>query len=481
PSGPAEEQIRDNASILARDDSIRQSYARTWMENISVGEIAAETGLDSARLYQVLNTSLGNYRSIISFLIRSGDDSALALRLLETISEKDLRDTPADILMDHITCAPENINGFETGFYDEWVLSPRVADEILSPFRSQMKAAFPDELAGKFVADPEEISRWIESSVTVDDAENYYRTPLTPSGVEKLRISDHHSRDIFFVSLCRTAGHPSRLEPGTGRPQYFRDGKWCDLWFSDAVKSSAGKSFVTFSSEETNPKPEYHIHFTLARFENGRYQTLEFGENVRISDMQKNIPLDPGRYMLVTGNRNENGDVLAGLNFFELLPNDSTTIKVILRHEMEGPRIKGKIDISQTVTLLDGGKIQLSSVREKGIVILWIDPGTEPTRHIFRDLPLLKKEFDEWGGYLLFMLYQGSDNDSFNPSEIAGLPQNAFFCRDKGHEFLKSLFPSEYSDLNFPVVIYGDSSGNILFASEGYRIGIGEQILKIIQ
>ena len=88
------------------------------------------------------------------------------------------------------------------------------------------------------------------------------------------------------------------------------------------------KSYVTFSSDETNPGPEFGIHFTLARFENGRYRTLEFGENVAIDEMQKDIPLDPGKYMLVTGNRNQSGNVLASLDFFELLPEERTTIQV---------------------------------------------------------------------------------------------------------------------------------------------------------
>jgi hypothetical protein len=283
------------------------------------------------------------------------------------------------------------------------------------------------------------------------------------------------------VALCRTEGHAARLEPGTGRPQYFEAGKWTDVWFSDAVRPSAVKSYVTFISDDSNPKPEYSIHFTLARFENGRYRTLEFGENLRIDEMQKDIPLDPGKYMLVTGNRNESGDVMAELDFFELLPDDSTLIHVRLRNERKEATVKGKIDAGRTITLADGKMAPLLMVKDKGVVILWIDPGTEPTRHIFRDLPLLREEFDEWGGYLLFMLRGGAEKDSFNQADYPGLPQNALFCLDENHEFLKSVWSNDYAGLRFPVVIYADSTGNILFSSQGYQIGIGEQILKTIK
>jgi len=477
---PSDKQLRENAFRLDREDKLRLAYVSSWLDGVSINDLAGELQSDSAGISRLLKTSMGNWRSILSFLSQSGDNAGLALRLLETVSEKDLRDTPAAILTDHLNNAPENSSGYDQGFYDEWVLNPRVAEEILSPFRSQLKLAFPDEIMGKF-DDPAEIINWIESSVTVNDTENYYGTPLIPSWVEKLRISDHRSRDIFFVALSRTAGHPARLEPGTGRPQYFKAGKWTDVWFSDAVRPSAVKSYVTFTSDETNPKPEYSIHFTLARFEDGRYRTLEFGENLGIEEMQKNIPLDPGKYMLVTGNRNETGDVLAELDFFELLPDDSTLIQVRLRDEEKEAPVKGKIDAGRTITLADGKMAPMLMIKEKGVVILWIDPGTEPTRHIFRDLPLLREEFDEWGGYLLFMLRGGAEGDSFNPADFPGLPQNALFCLDENHEFLRSVWSDDYPGLRFPVVIYADSAGNILFSSQGYRIGIGEQILKKIK
>ncbi len=479
-ASPSDELKRENSSRLAREDDLRMAYTRSWLESVSITDLAGQTQSDSAEIYRVLKTSMGNWRSIISFLRQSGVKAELALRLLETVSEKDLRDTPAVILTDHLNNAPENISGYDQGFFDEWVLNPRVAEEILSPFRSELKLAFHDETTGKF-ADPAEIVNWIESAITLDDAENYYSTPLIPSAVEKLRNSDHRSRDIFFVALCRTEGHPARLEPGTGRPQYFKAGKWTDVWFSDTVRPSAGKSYVTFTSDDSNPKPEYRIHFTLARFENGRYRTLEFGENVGIEEMQKNIPLDPGKYMLVTGNRNESGNVLAELAFFGLLPDDSTLIQVRLRNEEKEAPVKGKIDTGRTITLADGKMAPLLMIKERGVVILWIDPGTEPTRHIFRDLPLLREEFDEWGGYLLFMLRGGAEGDSFNPADYSGLPQNAIFCLDENHEFLKSVWSNDYTGIRFPVVIYADSAGNILFSSQGYRIGIGEQILKKIK
>ena len=109
------------------------------------------------------------------------------------------------------------------------------------------------------------------------------------------------------------SGIPSRLEPGSNVPQYFLNSDWNDLFFSDQVKPSGSKGYIRLVSAETNPVPEYYIHFTLARFENGRYNTLEYDYNKKITDFKDELALAPGSYMLVTGNRLASGRILSGI------------------------------------------------------------------------------------------------------------------------------------------------------------------------
>ena len=52
-----------------------------------------------------------------------------ALQLLATLSEKDLRDTPSAVLADHLYNTDKNADAAT-------VLAPRVADEMLTPYRS---------------------------------------------------------------------------------------------------------------------------------------------------------------------------------------------------------------------------------------------------------------------------------------------------------------------------------------------------------
>jgi len=477
---PSEDIVKENARRIKDEDSLRQSYIDSWMKDVTPDITASFPDIDPLTLDDVLQRSMGNYRSIISFLESTHTNLDLPLRLLLSISDKDLRDTGPEVLLDHFKNAPVNDKGYGIKFYDNYVLSPRVDNEILSPFRSSLLKALPVDLARQFSDDPRSIIAWADTSIVINDLENYYKTPLTPAGVERLRVSDAHSRDIFTVALCRTFGHASRLEPGTGRPQYFTN-EWIDIWFHDSEKPSALKGYISFVSAETDPLPEYHIHFSLAVFEKGQYIPLDFGYNVRINDLPENIPLDPGKYMLVTGNRDEKGNVLASLSFFELNQGENKKIVVALRHS-EGVVQTGNIlDLDRKMVSVEGKEFSLAEISEKGVVISWIEPDKEPTKHIIRDLPLLKDKFDEWGGLFLFLVNPENATDAFRPGQITGLPVNSIFAWDNDNVILRSVLPAEDKGASLPVVICVDANGNIGFTSSGYRIGIGEQILKNIK
>lgn len=475
-----EDLVRKNNLLLKHEDSIRQSYIDSWMSDINVSDISSASGISEERIIRLLRASMGNYRSIARFIDESTAQGNLAMRLLENIAEKDLRDTPHEILTDHLVNLPDNNGKWEDDFYDAYVLSPRIDNEILSPFRSSLKS-MTESLGSRFVSDPFYIAEWVDTAIAITHTENYYRTPLIPSGVVRLKTADPHSRDILFVALCRTAGHPARLEPGTGRPQYYKDGKWNTVWFSGEPRPSDHQSYITFSSAQKNPEPAYHTHFSLAVLQSGKYKPLDYGYNVRISDIPKKIPLDPGKYLLVTGNRDENGDVLASISFLELSKNEDVNLDVVFRTKVKPVSSGRKLNTAVTLRTNEGDDLALDSLFEKGAVMIWLEPGKEPTRHILNDLPLLKNEFDEWGGYFIFLSDPSSTSATFNPDDISGLPEKSLFAHDNDLQLMLSVLDNSTGTHPMPVVICADSEATIVFISEGYRIGTGEQILKNIK
>jgi hypothetical protein len=350
---------------------------------------------------------------------------------------------------------------------------------MIVPWRSYFLTALPDQLTDKAKSDPSLIVRYLDEHIRIEDDANYYKTPLTPVGVHELRVSDTWSRSICLVAICRSLGIPSRLEEGRLIPQYFLNGSWHDVYFSDQERPSDRKGYIRFKTDEKRPVPEYYIHFTLSRFEDGRYVTLAYDFNRKVTDFRDDIALPPGKYMLLTGNRISDSRILTSLNFFDLGENEHKDLEITLRKQIQEKNIIGKLDINKTAVLFSNNEDLFSSIRKNGVVVIWIDPGKEPTRHIFNDLPLLKQELDSWGGYFLFLNGKPSSSQSFDPSELKNLPDKSLFGYDSELQFLKaSVDVAALPDEKLPFVLVSDKDNNIVYISTGYRIGIGEQILK---
>jgi hypothetical protein len=478
-AGPSQDLIDANTKRINSGNEIRTRYTDSWIKTGEARSFAIARNIDTGRVTKIFERSMGNYREVRSFLSVTPDSLLIpAISMLELLPDKDLRDTKAAVLSDHLlnTHLPGK-NGEYTGIFLDYVLNPRVANELLASWRSYFKKNLPSGLIQDAPSNPLLISQYLEKNIKIDDDENYYRTPLTPIGVSELKVSDSFSRDICFVAICRSLGIPSRLEPGSNVPQFFLNSEWNDLFFSDRTKPSGSKGYLKLMSAETKPEPEYYLHFTLAKFDNGRYNTLSYDYNRKISDFKEELALAPGSYMLVTGNRLAGGRILSELSFFDLSEGEHKTVAVKIRHDSTESRILGKIDMQSIAGLIDNSSKDKAKILERGVVVLWIEPDKEPTRHIFNDLPRLKQEFDDWGGCFLFLTDPSLKWGGFKNEELKSLPANLVTGTD--NRILNSSFKSfDPSGLRLPFVVMADKNGDILYTSSGYRIGIGEQILR---
>ena len=96
--------------------------------------------------------------------------------------------------------------------------------------------------------------------------------------------------------------------------------------------------------------------------------------------------------------------------------------------------------------------------------------------------PCLKTELDSWGGDFIFLVDQPVSESEFKPENYKGLPESSEAGNDKNLEILKTISnDGSGTGISFPYIILVDKNGNIIYRSSGYRIGIGEQILKNIE
>ena len=343
--GPSRELVEKNEKRLKSENELRQAYIDSWMKRGDAEIFASQIDTDPVITGEIIAVSMGNYKVITSFLRQTPDkDRELALSLLNILSEKDLRDTKVDVLSDHLTNV-RNPFGFDVKdeLFVSYILNPRVSNEMVVPYRKYFSDALSAELKSGALDDPRLIIGFINGSIKISDEENYYKTPLTPRGVDELKISDPKSRAIYFVAICRSLGIPSRLEPGSNVPQFYFDSKWNDVYFQDEDAPSEEKGYLRLFSSESNPVPEYYMHFTIARFENGRYNTLEYDYNKRITDFKEELAVTPGHYMIVTGNRLSDKKILSNISFYDLYPGQHLSIEIKLRKDTTDSEISGII------------------------------------------------------------------------------------------------------------------------------------------
>lgn len=482
-TGPSQDLIDKNAAKISTENIIRKSYIESWIKPGDVKKLAISLNADTARVRSIIERSMGNFNEISSFLSETPDSILrISMSLLEQLPDKDLRDVKRSTLNDHIRNTLKNskpVGAPEDKMFLEFILNPRVANELLVPWRHYFLTKLPSQILVNARGDPSLIVSYLNDSIKISDNENYYNTPITPVGVNDLKVSDRNSRAICFVAICRTLGIPARLEPGRNVPQYFFNKEWNDVYFSDQNKPDLNKGYLRLVSSDTKPVPEYFIHFTIARFENGRYNTLEYDYNKKITDFTEEIFLPPGHYMLVTGNRLIDSKILSSISFFDLSENEHKTLDIKLRKDLAEKKILGSIDLKKFNSVIQTNNTSQSCVNEKGAVIIWVEPDKEPSKHIFNDLPLLKKELDSWGGkFLLLSVGSGSSLNQLLQSN-SGLPANTSYGTDNQLTILRNCVKlMQPTEINLPVVLVTDTNGNVFFISTGYRIGIGEQILK---
>jgi hypothetical protein len=475
----------ENDRRLALEDSIRNSYSGTFKDSLWSDELSLRLNLDRDTVREFIAKSYGNWPEITSYLEKNHKDYRKnMLAMADQLADKDFSDATEAILTDHLTKAKDT-GETEREIFIRYILSPRIYLENLSPWRSFL-AKNMGELEESARQDIGILIRWIREHIQVDDQANKHsRAPLTPVGVYNLRASDLISRDIFFVAVCRTFGIAARLNPITLVPEYIKNKEWTRVNFTNSADSFPPQGFLTLTQSGNPIIPQYYVHFTLGTIRQGHYNTLEFEEGRKVTDFQKDLPFDTGRYMLVTGNRLEDGTVLSTITHFTVENDKRTSIPVKLRTVSRPHEPSGKLDLHALRIRTrepDQTKSISSLTSEKGLVIVLLDPGTEPSKHILNDLGLYAEHFNKLDLRFVMIATTGK-NTRFDLIKAYSLPDNSILAFDEDDNILDTadaLYGPGISE-KLPLVLLCDKQGNVLLFSAGYKIGIGEQILKLVR
>ena len=476
----SDEMHKENQRRFALEDSIRKAYTATFptMEEAKrINERGAE----------YIFKSRGNKQTIVDFIKRHSDNEDRVMGILATLSDKDLRDITTEILEDSYNATTDQ-------------LSPRVEDELITiPFKQYFEKAFSKKAADAFRADPMKLVEWIKKNIRLNPDKKALRIAQTPVGVMKSKITDERSRDIFFVDVARSLGIEAQKDAVTGKIQYKKNGEWQDVKFevqnsklkTQNSKLALGTIVLAYEPTKLLDNPKYYSHFTISRIENGTAQLLNFdegqadmGNGTTWSNTFKNgYKLDAGTYMLTTGTRLANGSVLASNRIFEIKKGQTTTLPLEIRQNTNEVSVIGSFN-SESLVTKDGKEVSLLSQIGRGYYVVGIlGVGQEPTNHALHDIEKMKEAFEAWGRPVVLLFESEADAAKFNHDEFPGLPSTVQFALDKDGSVRKQIAREMklMNEKQMPMFIIADTFNRVVFVSQGYTIGLGEQMQGVFK
>lgn len=481
------EQIEHNAMRFAHEDSIRNAYVATFITPEAAANLARSLALPEAEVQLILKQSRGNHGTIASFLTSA--DKTLrnrALRLLQVISEKDRRDIPAEVLNDHLLNTTSTGEG--TSLYDHYVLNPRISNELLTPYKSFFTNALSADSASVYRANPQLWVEWCRQNIEVDSEWNPLMLCMSPISVWNIRITDPHSRDIFFVAAARSMGIPARIDEVTGKTQYAgEDGKWCDVLFDDSSEVAAaqgGTLYATFSPTEYQDNPKYYYHFSISKIEDGRLLLQNYPEGATWRSLLRDgAAVDAGDYLVMSGTRMANGGVMAHLNFVQVPQGGKSDIELVMRENKDELQVIGNFNSENLYFDIETQQSRsiLSSTGRGYYIIALIDPNSEPTNHFLRDVMPYKEAFEKWGQKMVLLFKDTSAASRFKGDDFPDLPSTVVMGTDIDDKIYNEIVTAmKLKSPNKPVILVADTFNRIVFMSQGYSIGLGEQLVKVI-
>ena len=473
----SDEMHKENQRRFALEDSIRKAYTATFptMEEAKrINERGAE----------YIFKSRGNKQTIVDFIKRHSDNEDRVMGILATLSDKDLRDITTEILEDSYNATTDQ-------------LSPRVEDELITiPFKLYFEKAFSKKAADAFRADPMKLVEWIKKNIRLNPDKKALRIAQTPVGVMKSKITDERSRDIFFVDVARSLGIEAQKDAVTGKIQYKKNGEWQDVKFDNTAEKTStaaalGTIVLAYEPTKLLDNPKYYSHFTISRIENGTAQLLNFdegqadmGNGTTWSNTFKNgYKLDAGTYMLTTGTRLANGSVLASNRIFEIKKGQTTTLPLEIRQNTNEVSVIGSFN-SESLVTKDGKEVSLLSQTGRGYYVVGIlGVGQEPTNHALHDIEKMKEAFEAWGRPVVLLFESETDAAKFNHDEFPGLPSTVQFALDKDGSVRKQIAREMklMNEKQMPMFIIADTFNRVVFVSQGYTIGLGEQMQGVFK
>ena len=193
--------------------------------------------------------------------------------------------------------------------------------------------------------------------------------------------------------------------------------------------------------------------------------------------------VEPGDYLLISGTRMADGSVRARLVVFPVKKN--VAVKLQMREDADGVQVIGAFNSENLYYDVKAGaeKSVLSTTGRGYYVVGLLRANNEPSTHILHDIELQREALEAWGREIIMLFPSHEEYEMFmqRRREFPNLPSNLRFGVDEGGQVATDIFGSGLTQSpERPVVLLGDTFNRVVYFSQGYTIGMGDQLRRVI-
>ena len=395
--------------------------------------------------------------------------------LLNVLTEKDRTDCLSDVLEEHLDLAISYHGMMNRDTFVSYVLNPRVDDEVLQKYRREIKNKFSRDEKQELRNDPSQIWKLVEKAVVSRPEKERSSVITTPAGCLNTCTGSFLSKKILFVAMARTLGVPARLNPHDRSMEYMENEKFVPV----LAKTEKNSTLILKSGEDTQWK--YFQNWSIAKLENGRYVSLKLGTEA-FENQHMNLPLESGKYRILTSNRLPNGNMFANEYHFEIQPGETKEIDLVLR-EADLEDMLENISMPEfTLRREDGSTVKASELTADGKHILaFLEEEKEPTEHILNEMMEQEGAFAGYAEKIIFVVRSKDALETPTLSKALKKLKNVQIYYDDFSEIINTLGRRMYVDPDkLPLITVTNGSLNGIYATSGYNVGTGDMLLRLM-
>ena len=376
------------------------------------------------------------------------------------------------------SAAYTRVTGAESSYnlYINFILNPRVEDELLRPYRKGILSFFTEEQKATFRANPAEIWNYIQAHITAYPDNERETVMETPYECLVSGIGTERSQKVLFVAIARTLGIPARLNPDNKVMEY-----WVKDQFVSVLKQQEGGAVLTLK-KDADAVWNYYQNWTMGRLVGNEYVSLNLTGRSWNGDTLE-LALIPGTYRIITTNRLPNGNQFAWEKTFTIKEGGQREETLRLREAQLGDMLE-RISLPEfEVKDSAGNTVNCAELTKGGKkILMWLEESREPTEHILNEMLEHAEKFHEFENSISFMIRTPEAKQDPLLAKVLKMFPNVSIYFDSFEENIELLGRRMYVDpdkLPLILVTNGESVG--IYATSGYNVGTGDMLIRIME